>query len=607
MIWLLACGSDPPDPPDTTPPPPPTSVPTETYAAAPGSLVLSGVMALDAQGARGPVSIVIGPDHLVAAVLDEPVVVEGAEEIPVSAGSWVVPGLVDPHVHLFLSGTAAWVGDPLPTSLRATVTHGVTTVVDAGSPTAAFALRERIRAGELLGPDVFALGPMVTALGSHPCETVYDPDWCTFVATEDEVLAAKAARADGDGVKLAIADASFTPWPTPRIAPELAELAVILDKYAVAHVDEDEDVRIALDAGVGQLAHPVFGGSLLDETVADLALSGAAVHTTLGAFAGTLELLDGTLPLDIAGGDPRVAAAWQVVRDNPELVDPQWVEGSAAWLESAEASLLALDAAGIPLLPASDAGYLYVPHGLGLHLELQRLAALGFDPERLIVAATAGNAAALGLADRGALAPGLRADLVVVAGDPRADLALLARPTRVVLNGAPLDDPASADVLLVRATSDEGEFCLDERDCTTGGCDLVRHACAEPCGPAGDPTELCGPDSVCTYADEVSMSPVCRPRRTCDLYDPTTCAPPPYEERCAPLDLDTNGCFPAGPRQDGQPCDPFVTAETCAPGLICTLDDLRCHAPCGVGHDCGPGQDCVAVQIAGEPWFGTCR
>lgn len=605
MIVALACAPSTEPAPDTVPEPVDTGDPPAPFVAEPGSTVLPGVYVLDALGARGPVSVVVTGDAI-AAVLDGEVVPEGATPLDVG-GSWVVPGLVDPHVHLFLSGTAAWVGDTLAGALRATVAHGVTTVVDAGSPTAAYALRDRVRAGELLGPDVYALGPMVTTLGAHPCETTYDPDWCTFVGTAEEAAAAAAARGEADGVKLAIADASFTPWPTPRIDPAHAALAAQVSGWVVAHVDEDEDVAIALDAGVTQLAHPVFGGSLLDGTVSDVLLAGARVHTTLGAFAGVLELLDGTLPTEVAGGDARVSDAWEWVREHPESVDPAWIEGSEAWLAAAEASLLALDAAGVPLMPASDAGYLYVPHGLGLHLELERLAALGFEPEALIVAATSGNAAALGLSDRGAVIEGGRADLVVVGTDPRGDLSALASPAWVFLAGVPYDRITNDDVTLTRADGDVGDFCMDERDCPLLACDLVRHACTEACATAGDPTDRCGPDTWCAPADALSASPVCRAIRTCDLMDPETCAPAPYAERCAPLDLDTNGCFPAGPRGLGEACSPIVTEQTCGPGLICTLDDMRCHRPCEGPADCGPTETCASVVVGGEFWFGTCR
>ncbi len=163
---------------------------------------------------------------------------------------------------------------------------------------------------------------------------------------------------------------------------------------AYAHVDEEDDALLALDAGVGHLAHPVFGGPPAPPAVARIAAEATATHTTLGAFSGTLELLDGTLPIDHETIDPRVTAAWQWVRSNPDAVDPEWILGSELWTAEATATLGLLDDAGALLLPASDAGYYYVPHGLGLHLELERLEVRGFDRAALLAAATAEAAAA---------------------------------------------------------------------------------------------------------------------------------------------------------------------------------------------------------------------
>ncbi|HNH45925.1 MAG TPA: hypothetical protein PKY30_02750 [Myxococcota bacterium] len=85
------------------------------------------------------------------------------------SGSYALPGLVDPHVHLALSGALLPTGGPpLEAALRANLYAGVTTVVDLGGPSSLFELRDRIAAGEVIGPNILATGPMFTALGSHP-------------------------------------------------------------------------------------------------------------------------------------------------------------------------------------------------------------------------------------------------------------------------------------------------------------------------------------------------------------------------------------------------------------------------------------------------------
>jgi hypothetical protein len=256
----------------------------------------------------------------------------------------------------------------------------------------------------------------------------------------------------------------------------------------------------------------------------------------------------------------------------------------------------------VPILPASDAGYYYVAHGLGLDLELARLEALGFSPLELLTLATAGNAAAIGRPDRGRVAAGLRADLLVLDDDPTASVDALAAPALVVRAGVAWtrDELVDVDPLLEPADADLDAFCLDARDCRSSSCDRVRHRCVPACADG------CGPEGWCAPADGLDAEPVCRSARTCELYAPT-CAPPPYREACVPLDLDTSGCFPAGPRADGDACDPYDLDTSCGPGLVCTLDDGRCHVPCPPGSDgCAHGS-CEVIRAAGTPWFGVCR
>ncbi len=523
-----------------------------------------------------------------------------------------MPGLIDPHVHLFLSGAPWWVGDTLAANLRATLAAGITTVVDVGGPEASFALRDRLRAGEILGPDLLALGPMVTALGSHPCESLYDLALCSFVSGEasGHAIGVQRTARGADGIKIALADADFTPWPTPRLdVAAVAAAVAAAPGLAVAHTNTPRDVREALDAGVDHLAHPPFGGQPSPDLAARIA-EVAATHTTLGAFAGTEGVLDGTLDPQTAA-DPAVAEAWRWVAEHPGSVDPAWREASAAWLAGAVASLHVLQEAEATLLPASDAGYLYVPHGAGLHLELQRLSALGFSAEALLASATAGAADALGLPDRGRVAVGKRADLLVLDADPRADLSSLARPSQVIQRGIVHEPDAlrGADVLLTPASSGLGQTCLDDRDCVQGRCDRIAHVCNTACDRTGQLVDPCGPGAWCAPAEGTHGPPVCRDVRTCDLYDVGSCAPEPYRERCVPLDLDTNGCFPAGEQREGDACDPLGIEATCAPGLFCPLAEERCRVLCDPqGPDpCRTPFRCRSQGPMDPPWFGLCE
>jgi imidazolonepropionase-like amidohydrolase len=82
----------------------------------------------------------------------------------------------------------------------------------------------------------------------------------------------------------------------------------------------------------------------------------------------------------------------------------------------------ALHRAGRRILAGTDASSPGTAHGASLHDELSLLVQAGLSPAAALTAATSAPAAALGLPDRGALTPGMRADLVLVHGDPELDI-----------------------------------------------------------------------------------------------------------------------------------------------------------------------------------------
>jgi len=622
LLWAVACGesSGPPAPPWHAPDAPmvvpTTPSPTGTTATAgPVSprvaLQVGGLW--DVDGWRGPTTVVMEGNTIVA-LLDGASIVPGAETW-VLPGGFLVPGLIDPHVHLWLHGVVYPAGDAVLANLRSMLYWGVTTVVDVGGPLASVALRDRVRDGAIRGPDVLALGPFVTVDEGHPCEVMDDPDTCWYAA--DATAAAflgDALRVAGtDGVKVALADASFTPWPSPSLSESAAQAAFLAHGgLSVAHIAEPEEAAAAIAAGAVHLAHPPFGAAWSADELAAVVASGVVVHSTVGAFSGADAVLAGTLlPTDRGPLLPQAVETWDALAGRPDAFDPQWIVGSAAWTATATANLSALRAAGGVVLPASDAGYWYVPPGWGLHRELAVLVALGESPEEVLIAATATAADALGLADRGRIAVGQRADLLVLAGDPRTDLSLLSAPTQVVLAGEVLlrDQIPSLD-LLQRATSGAlGDFCLDERDCATSACDLLSHRCADPCPQAGALRSDCGVEAFCAASDGDLGAPVCRPvDDPCALLDPqSTCSPSAYGETCYPMDLDTAGCGVAGPREAGEACIAGDPVAGCVPGAYCSPIDDRCYTFCDPASPrCGPGASCVEQAVGGSVWFALC-
>lgn len=619
LTLLLACSAPAPTTPTSTAPsttaPGTTSTGTTTTGGTtqptwPATgLVLDHARVMDATGVRDGAVILAGdliwdvtapgqawPAHL--DVLD-------------LAGAALLPALVDPHVHLFHSGATVWVGSTLAANLAAYPAWGVLTVGDVGSPRQVFALRDRLALGELHGPRVVATGPFLTAVGSHPCELSQDRHLCLFVddAADPAELAASLVAEGADRLKVALVDNDFTGAAVPRM--DLGDLAALVGgggREVVAHVAQSDDAADALAAGVDHLAHPVFDAPV---SAATAGLPFSSVHSTVGAFSGVVRVIGDAADLD----DPAwvtvpaaVRSSWGLLQASPELLADGWLADNEAWAALVRANLPVYREAEAPLVAASDAGYWFVAHGVGLHQELEELVAAGWTPLEALAAGTVDAARSLGLDDRGLVAPGLRADLIVVQGDPSTDIRATQALVLVIQGGAVTDREALVGADPWRSLDSRG-LCLDERDCPSGqACDRVDHVCRDACELPWAAVNPCGEDAWCNPVDALASDEgVCHPGDGCN-WRVQDCQPAYYAEACVPADLDTSTCWPSGPNGDGDRCSYGTLAGACAPGLFCWWGDGRCHALCDPDEGpCADGSTCDAQVVGGRPWFGVCR
>lgn len=560
--------------------------------------ILDRLTVVDSSGPRPDQALVLVSDEIWA-------VMDAEQDWPPDAmvvdlhGRYAIPGLIDAHVHLFHSGSTTWVGETLSANIRAQLAWGVLGVADLGSPVEIFTLRDQVALGSRIGPRIWATGPFLTATGSHPCETRYDEHLCLFADQERTPSDVVAVLNDADGLKVALADADFTSWPTPRL--DLGDLAEIVTaaagKPVWAHIDEPADLSDAAAAGVAVMTHPIFSESV--SVYPDVVTTSA-----LGAAANVGHLLSGELlDEDLSQTPAEVVAAWSWLSDSPGSFIPGFVEESADWAADTEANVATAISSGQTLLAGSDAGYWFIPHGVSLHRELEGLVAAGMTPLEALTAATATNAEALGWSDMGHLDAGYRADFVILTADPLADIRATRAIESVWQGGTQLDlgverSPAAAT----------DAFCLSDRDCAgVQVCDLVDHRCRRSCADPYIIMDSCGPDAFCMPTDALSTTTdgVCHPGDACDLYT-QDCAPSYYGANCSPHDVDTNRCIVSGPRQAGQSCSYLDPTLACQQGLFCSWIDARCYEMCDPSTTT-PGCDCrMQMASPGVPWFGLC-
>ncbi|MEV8419603.1 amidohydrolase family protein [Streptomyces niveus] len=302
--------------------------------------------------------------------------------------------LIDAHTHTFDG------------SLAHALAYGVTTELDMFCLPSNLARQRKLAERDDVA-DLRSAGVLATAPGGHPTAvmtamagTMDEPndavgrfDTIENPAQAEEFVATRLAEGS-DYLKIVIDDGSSSGTsPAPTIGRELAaalvDAARAVGLRTVAHVATARDTAIALDAGVDGLAHvwpdKVPGHPDNAELVHKAATQGVFVISTLVY----IESLVGA--------------------DNQRSTNAAYVAK-------------ALHRAGVPLLAGTDANPYAPLHGDGLHRELELLTRAGLTPPQALTATTSAPARHFGLPDRGRIAPGLRADLVLVEGDPTQDI-----------------------------------------------------------------------------------------------------------------------------------------------------------------------------------------
>jgi imidazolonepropionase-like amidohydrolase len=347
-------------------------------------------------------------------------------------GKTLVPGLIDSHVHGF-PGAAA-------DALRFGVTTEVEMFSMAGKQGLVAHEQQRQSYAPVAAADLWSSGVGVTPPQGVIAKSA-PPGAFPTLSNEADAHAFISARAveGSDHIKIFYDDGSWNgtrPARYERFTPEqLGRIIAAARRHklkAVVHTGGLEESKTAIQKGADGLAHVFRGGS--DNMFIRLAKQNRAfVIPTFAAIAGSAGTDDGSRIVS----DPRIGAFLSPSQRETLTAKPKPVSDQTVLLE-AIATVRGLHSGGVTLLAGTDAPNPGTAHGAAMTIELSYLVRSGLTPAEALKAATSVPARIWGMTDRGRIAPGFRADLLLVGGDPTGDIGALHNVVAVWKNGVPV-------------------------------------------------------------------------------------------------------------------------------------------------------------------------
>jgi imidazolonepropionase-like amidohydrolase len=348
---------------------------------------------------------------------------KGPGDIPRHTSAAAIPGLVDCHVHLALSGGAdveqeARASDPaarqslIKANASRHLQSGVTTVRDLGSPEDA--VLHAVRGGDMGS----AQAPRIVAAGAISSPTGHGnflSRWATTPGEYEEAIGAISGLA-AHWIKLFATGGVITtgtvPGATqmePSLISHVTEATHRAGLAVAAHAHGRDGIRNAIDAGVDSIEHFSY------LTAGEAAL-----------LAGSRSTLVSTL----------VATERFVSSDQRETANPETLAKILAHAPHERAALKLAVGTHLPLAVGTDAGTTLNPHGFGMQEQALHLHRAGMDPASVLRAMTVNGSMLLGNGT-GYLDVGRPADILCLDADPLEDLRALYKINEVILGGRP--------------------------------------------------------------------------------------------------------------------------------------------------------------------------
>lgn len=443
----------------------PRSASAQEVEAAPDPVLLVGATVVDGTG--GPPlrdAVVLLMDGRIACVGsgDTCPLPTGVRILDLE-GKWIIPGLVDAHVHYSQTGWADGRPDALDVRdrfpyartvrdleqrpdrfYRAWLCSGVTATFDVGGYPWTWNLR-RPAEGSTRAPHVAAAGPLLSTRDHW----VNVPAERQFVHIPDDSAVVQGVRYlaanDTDAVKVwfLAGEGSDDAEGWARRVRLAGEHALRSGRPLIVHATGLWQAKHAVRSGARLLVHSVYDGPVDDEFLRMAGTQGTIYTPTLVVSDGYVQLRARSFDAaayELQCVDPRTRRKAFLTDSLPGRPDDATVERMERAAEERRElmyeNLRRVRDAGIPIAMGTDAGNPLTLHGPSVFLEMEAMQEAGMTPMEVLVASTRTAADAMGrVADLGTVEVGKAADLVVLGADPTVDIANVRRIEWVVRRG----------------------------------------------------------------------------------------------------------------------------------------------------------------------------
>jgi len=335
----------------------------------------------------------------------------GNAKVVDGAGRTLLPGLIDAHVHVHSAE-----------SLEQALTFGVTTELDMMMQPRLEAMLKATNSDNRAS--FFSAGNPVTAPGGHGTEYGYEIP--TLVnASAAEGFVEQRIREGSDYIKIMYTAGVDTLRRAPPPTLSRETLAAVIaaahknHKLAVVHIGSASGAQQAIEEGADGIAH-LFRGQSSPSDFGDFVMAHHAfviptlsvLHAVCGPHSAGSRLLKDPRLADYLNGESkeRLTEVFPTARTN------------LFSCKGAAQALRQLKEAGALIVAGTDAPNPGTTYGASLHGELEMYVEAGLTPTDALIAATSAAAQAFHIPDRGRIAAGLRADLLLVNGHPDEDI-----------------------------------------------------------------------------------------------------------------------------------------------------------------------------------------